>query len=78
MPRSKVERHEKKAPRNAAGTEQGEPRTAFERVLLARHPERPYTLDFVERLWTRYMPFGQIARLKEARTRVELVSLRSL
>src|SRR3989441_6560613 len=51
MPRSKVERHEKKAPRNAAGAEQGEPRTAFERVLLARHPERPYTLDFVERLF---------------------------
>src|SRR6266700_4957247 len=51
MPRSKVERHEKKAPKNAVGAEQGEPRTAFERVLLARHPERPYTLDFVERLF---------------------------
>lgn len=25
--------------------------TAFERVKLARHPERPYTLDFVERLF---------------------------
>src|SRR3984893_16078800 len=25
--------------------------TAFERVQLARHPERPYTLDFVERLF---------------------------
>jgi len=51
MPRSKVERHEKKAPKNAVAAEQGEPRTAFERVLLARHPERPYTLDFVERLF---------------------------
>jgi acetyl-CoA carboxylase carboxyl transferase subunit alpha len=29
-----------------------EPSTAaFERVKLARHPERPYTLDFVERLF---------------------------
>ena len=26
-------------------------RTAFERVQLARHPERPYTLDFIERLF---------------------------
>lgn len=29
----------------------GEPRTAFERVQLARHPDRPYTLDFIERLF---------------------------
>lgn len=28
---------------------------AFERVKLARHPERPYTLDFVERLFTDYV-----------------------
>jgi acetyl-CoA carboxylase carboxyl transferase subunit alpha len=26
-------------------------RTAFERVQLARHPDRPHTLDFVERLF---------------------------
>jgi acetyl-CoA carboxylase carboxyl transferase subunit alpha len=26
-------------------------RTAFERVQLARHPERPYTLDLIERLF---------------------------
>jgi acetyl-CoA carboxylase carboxyl transferase subunit alpha len=25
--------------------------TAFERVQLARHPERPYTLDFIERMF---------------------------
>lgn len=25
--------------------------TAFQRVQLARHPERPYTLDFIERLF---------------------------
>src|SRR4051812_19987529 len=29
----------------------GQGRTAFERVQLARHPDRPYTLDFVERLF---------------------------
>jgi acetyl-CoA carboxylase carboxyl transferase subunit alpha len=28
-----------------------QPRTAFERVLLARHADRPYTLDLVERLF---------------------------
>jgi acetyl-CoA carboxylase carboxyl transferase subunit alpha len=28
-----------------------QPRTAFERVQLARHPDRPHTLDFVERLF---------------------------
>lgn len=28
-----------------------EPKPAFERVRLARHPDRPYTLDFVERLF---------------------------
>jgi len=28
-----------------------ENRTAFERVLLARHEDRPYTLDLIERLF---------------------------
>src|SRR5882672_7180725 len=26
-------------------------RTAFDRVKLARHPDRPYSLDFIERLF---------------------------
>ena len=30
---------------------QAKPATAFERVQLARHPDRPYTLDFFERLF---------------------------
>jgi len=29
-------------------------RTAFEHVQLARHPDRPYTLDFVERLFENF------------------------
>ncbi len=35
------------------GNTQASPRSdnAFERVLLARHGERPYTLDFIERLF---------------------------
>jgi len=32
-------------------TEQQAPQTAFERVQLARHPDRPYTLDFIERMF---------------------------
>lgn len=34
--------------------ESSDTRTAFERVQLARHPERPYTLDFVERLFENF------------------------
>lgn len=30
---------------------QADTRTAFERVQLARHSERPYTLDFIERIF---------------------------
>ena len=30
---------------------EGTSQTAFERVKLARHPERPYTLDFIERMF---------------------------
>jgi len=29
--------------------------TAFERVQLARHPDRPYTLDFIERLFDEFV-----------------------
>lgn len=36
---------------NAAVTDGADLRTAFDRVKLARHPDRPYTLDFVERLF---------------------------
>jgi acetyl-CoA carboxylase carboxyl transferase subunit alpha len=32
-------------------------RSAFERVQLARHPDRPYTLDFVERLFEDFVEF---------------------
>ncbi|MBA2527310.1 MAG: acetyl-CoA carboxylase carboxyltransferase subunit alpha [Pyrinomonadaceae bacterium] len=30
-------------------------KTAFERVQLARHPDRPYTMDFVERLFEEFV-----------------------
>src|SRR2546428_5411380 len=32
-----------------------EARTAFERVQLARHPDRPHTLDFIERLFEEFV-----------------------
>jgi acetyl-CoA carboxylase carboxyl transferase subunit alpha len=43
----------KKAPARKTEPLKPEPaaRTAFERVQLARHPDRPYTLDFIERLF---------------------------
>lgn len=34
---------------------QAETKTAFERVQLARHPDRPYTLDFIERLFEEFV-----------------------
>jgi len=30
--------------------------TAWQRVQLARHPNRPYSLDYIERIFTDYMP----------------------
>jgi acetyl-CoA carboxylase carboxyl transferase subunit alpha len=38
-----------------AAVESGSDKTAFDRVLLARHPERPYTLDYIERLFSNFM-----------------------
>lgn len=37
--------------KSAAPVPAVESRTAFERVQLARHPDRPYALDFIERLF---------------------------
>ena len=42
----------KKAPaKNESIEPEQAARTAFERVQLARHPDRPYALDFIERLF---------------------------
>jgi len=38
-----------------SGADDGQPRTRFERVLLARHVERPYTLDYVAALCTDFV-----------------------
>lgn len=40
------------APEIAAGTEQpGDANAGWERVLLARHPNRPHSLDYIERIF---------------------------
>ena len=41
------------------------PKTAFERVQLARHPDRPYTLDFIERLFEDFVELHGDRRFAE-------------
>ncbi|HKZ02700.1 MAG TPA: hypothetical protein VJ180_10690, partial [Pyrinomonadaceae bacterium] len=40
-------------------------RTALERVQLARHPDRPYTLDFIERLFEDFVELHGDKRFAE-------------
>jgi acetyl-CoA carboxylase carboxyl transferase subunit alpha len=49
-------------PEPAAPVEQ---RTAFERVLLARHSDRPYTLDLIERLFEDFVELHGDKRFAE-------------
>jgi len=44
---------------------QEEGKTAFDRVLLARHADRPYTLDFVERLFEDFVELHGDKRFAE-------------
>ncbi len=46
-----AKKKEKASASKEPATPSAESRTAFERVQLARHPDRPHTLDFVERLF---------------------------
>src|ERR1700742_3461914 len=46
-------------------TKPEESRTAFDRVLLARHSDRPYTLDFVERLFEDFLEIHGDKRFAE-------------
>jgi acetyl-CoA carboxylase carboxyl transferase subunit alpha len=52
-----------KAPES--GDSQEQPKTAFDRVLLARHADRPYTLDFVERLFEDFVELHGDKRFAE-------------
>ena len=52
MAKSKQTRNKEKASERISERDSAtDARTAFDRVKLARHPDRPYTLDFVERLF---------------------------
>src|SRR5215203_7470657 len=57
------DKKEKKAPEKPKATEDG--KTAFDRVLLARHSDRPYTLDFVERLFEDFVELHGDKRFAE-------------
>jgi acetyl-CoA carboxylase carboxyl transferase subunit alpha len=52
-----------KAPESSDSQEQT--KSAFDRVLLARHADRPYTLDFVERLFEDFVELHGDKRLAE-------------
>jgi len=55
MAKAKMAKSNKKlATEKGTETVPGE-KTAFERVQLARHPDRPYTLDFIERLFEEFV-----------------------
>ncbi len=54
---------EKRQPEPAKPSE--ESKTAFERVLLARHADRPYTLDLIERLFEDFVELHGDKRFAE-------------
>jgi len=60
MAKSKKEQN-KPAPAKPAG----DSKTAFERVLLARHADRPYTLDLIERLFEDFVELHGDRRFAE-------------
>ncbi len=49
-----AKRNKKLSPEKEVATVAAE-KTAFERVQLARHPDRPYTMDFIERLFEEFV-----------------------
>lgn len=49
----------------ATNAEENTPKTAFERVLLARHADRPYTLDLIERLFEDFVELHGDKRFAE-------------
>src|SRR5882672_7039235 len=55
----------KKQPDKAANKSPEDVKTAFERVLLARHADRPYTLDLIERLFEDFVELHGDRRFAE-------------
>ncbi len=48
-------KHNKKPSTEKSAETVPDTKTAFERVQLARHPDRPYTMDFIERLFEEFV-----------------------
>jgi acetyl-CoA carboxylase carboxyl transferase subunit alpha len=66
MAKSKRVRVKEQAPEIVTGSlVADDSRTAFDRVKLARHPDRPYTLDFVERLFEDFVELHGDRRFAE-------------
>jgi acetyl-CoA carboxylase carboxyl transferase subunit alpha len=55
MAKAKMAKSNKKLSTEKAPEAVLEEKTAFERVQLARHPDRPYTMDFIERLFEEFV-----------------------
>jgi acetyl-CoA carboxylase carboxyl transferase subunit alpha len=55
MAKPKMAKHNKKPSPGKGAQTVPEEKTALERVQLARHPDRPYTLDFIERLFEEFV-----------------------
>jgi acetyl-CoA carboxylase carboxyl transferase subunit alpha len=58
-------RDKKEKPQSEPAKKVDESRTAFERVLLARHADRPYTLDLIERLFEDFVELHGDKRFAE-------------
>ncbi|HEV8371348.1 MAG TPA: acetyl-CoA carboxylase carboxyltransferase subunit alpha [Pyrinomonadaceae bacterium] len=58
-------RKEEKEDKVSEATAAEQTKTAFDRVLLARHSDRPYTLDFVERLFEDFVELHGDKRFAE-------------
>ena len=55
MAKAKMAKSNKKLSTEKGAEIVPEEKTAFERVQLARHPDRPYTMDFIERLFEEFV-----------------------
>jgi acetyl-CoA carboxylase carboxyl transferase subunit alpha len=55
MAKAKMAKSNKKASPEKGREAVPNEKTAIERVQLARHPERPYTMDFIERLFEEFV-----------------------
>jgi len=65
MPKMAKRKNKEKPPSQPETPSVQPGRTAFEHVQLARHPDRPYTLDFIERLFEDFVELHGDKRFAE-------------